>query len=123
MTGLLQTRNDALSPFAARAVQSRFISLEEAERDAIQVYYGSLTKRALVNALVALFFLFMMGYSAVNARAIAKATEFQVGGAVVLSICAAGLAYVVYDYRKKQRVFILEDSFAVERRLNSEVEL
>jgi hypothetical protein len=122
MTGLLQTGN-ASSPFATQCMQSRFISLEEAERDAIQVYYGSLTKRALVSALVVLFVLFIMGYGAVNARAIAMATEFQVGGAVVLSICAAGLAYVVYDYLRKQRVFILEGSFAVERRLSSEVEL
>ena len=122
MTGLLETRNNASSPFASRVVQSPF-SLEEAERDAIQVYYGSLTKRTLVSALVALFFLFIMGYSAVNARAIAMATEFKVAGTVLLSICAAGLAYVIYEYRRKQRVFILEDSFAVERRFSFEVEL
>jgi hypothetical protein len=123
MTGLLETGTGASSPFASRVVQSRLISLEEAERDAIQVYYGSLTKRALVSTLVGLFFLFIMGYSAVNARAIAMATEFKVAGAVLLSICAAGLAYVVYEYRRKQRVFILEDSFAVERRFSFEVEL
>ena len=123
MTGLLETGTDASSPFASRVMQSRFISLEEAERDAIQVYYGSLTKRTLVNALVVLFFLFIMGYSAVNARAIAMATEFKVAGTVLLSICVAGLAYVVYEYRRKQRVFILEDSFAVERRFSFDVEL
>jgi hypothetical protein len=123
MSGLLETGTKLSSPFASRVVQSRFVSLEEAKRDAIRVYYGSLTKRTLVSALVALFFLFIMGYSAVNARAIAMATEFQVGGAVVLSVCAAGLAYVVYEYRRKQRVFILEDSFAVERRFSFDVEL
>lgn len=46
MAGLLETETDASSPFASRVVQSRFISLEEAERDAIQVYYGSLTRRS-----------------------------------------------------------------------------
>ena len=123
MTGLLEKGTDLSSPFASRVVQSRFISLEEAERDAIQVYYGSLTRRMFVSALVALFVLFIMGYGAVNARAIAMATEFKVGGMVVLSICVLGLAYAVYEYRRKLRVFILEDSFAVERRLRFDVEL
>jgi hypothetical protein len=123
MYELLETRTDASSPFASRLVQSRFVSVEEAERDAVNVYYGSLTKRALVNALVVLLFLFIMGSSAVNARAIAMATQFKVGGAVLLSICTAGLAYVIYEYRRKQRVIILEDAFAVERRFAFEVEL
>jgi hypothetical protein len=43
-------------------------------------------------------------------------------GTVVLSICAVGLAYVIYEYRRKQRVFIFEDSFAVERRFSFDVE-
>jgi hypothetical protein len=51
------------------------------------------------------------------------ATEFRVGGTVVLSLCAVSLAYVVYEYRRKQRVFILDDSFAVERRFSFDVEL
>jgi hypothetical protein len=123
MTGLLAKGTKAPSPLGSRVVQSRFISLEEAEREAIHVYYGSLTKRTLFSALVALFFLFLMGCSAVNAHAIAMATEFRIGGAVVLSICAVVLAYVVYEYRCKRRVFILEDSFAVERRFNFDVEL
>ena len=123
MTGLLELQNDLSSPFASRVVQSRFISLQEAERDAIQVYYGSLTKRTLISALVGLFFLFVMGYGAVNAHGIAKATEFNVAGTVLLSICAVGLAYVLYEYRRKQHVFILEDSFALERRFSLDVEL
>ena len=100
MTELLQKGTD-LSPFASRVVQPQLVSLEEAERDAIQVYFGSLTKRSLVSALVALFFLFIMGYGAVNARAIAMATEFKAAGAVLLSICAAGLAYVLYEVPKE----------------------
>jgi hypothetical protein len=123
MSGLLETGADASSPFAFRAVMPRFVSLEEAERDAIQVYYGSLTKRSLTSALIAFSFLFIMGYSAANARGIAMAGEFKWGGAVVLAACALGVAYVVYDYLRKQRVFVLEDSFAVERRFSSEVEL
>ncbi len=123
MTGRLVASTVGPSPFASRGMQSRVISLDEAQRDAIQVYYGSLTKRTLVNALVFLFFLFIMGYNAVNARAIAMATEFKVAGTFLLSICAIGLAYVVYEYRRKQRVFILEDSFAVERRFSFDVEL
>jgi hypothetical protein len=123
MNELLEPGTNLSSPLASRVVQSRMVSLEEAERDAVRVYYGSLTKRTLLSALVALFFLFVMGYSAVNARAIAMATEFKVGGAVVLSISAVGLAYVIYDYRRKQRVFILEDSFAVERRFSFDVQL
>ena len=122
MTGLLETGTDA-SILAARVVQSRFISLEEAERDAIQIYYGSLTRRTLVSVLVVIFFVSIMGYSAVNARAIAMEAEFQVGGSVVLCVCAAALAWVLYEYRRKQRVFILEDSFAVERRFSFDVEL
>jgi hypothetical protein len=51
------------------------------------------------------------------------AMEFKIGGAIVLASCALVLAYVVYEYRRKQRVFILEDSFAVERRFSFEVEL
>ena len=123
MTGLLEKGTDLSSPFASRVVQPQFVSLEDAERDAIQVYFGSLTKRSLVSALVALFFLFIMGYGAVNARAIAMATEFKLAGAVLLFIFAVGLAYIVYEFRRKQRVFILEDSFAVERRLHFDVEL
>jgi hypothetical protein len=123
MTGLLEKGTDLSSPFTSRTVESRNVSLEEAERDAIQVYYGSLTRRTLVSALVALFFLFIMGYSAVNARGIAKATEFQLTGMVVLLVCVVGLAYVIYEYRRKQRFFILEDSFAVERRFSFDVEL
>jgi hypothetical protein len=102
-------------------VQSQTISLEEAQRDALQVYYGSLTKQTLIAALVALCFLFIMGYTAVSARA--GATKYKVGGAVVLAACAGGLAYVIYEYRRKQRVFILKDSFAVERRFSFDVEL
>ena len=64
-----------------------------------------------------------MGYGAVGARDIAMATEFKVAGAVLLSVCVAGAAYVVYEYRRKQRIFILQDSFAVERRFSFEVEL
>jgi hypothetical protein len=123
MNELSTTGTELVSPLAPRAVQSRFVSLEEAERDAIRVYYGSLTKRTLVSALVAFFFLFIMGYSAVNARAIAMEAEFKVGGAVVLSVCAMGVAYLIYEYRRKQRIFILEDSFAVERRFSFDVEL
>ncbi len=72
---------------------------------------------------MALSVLFTMGYNAVNARNIAMATEFKVAGAVLLAICAAALAYFVYEYRRKQRVFVLEDSFAVERRFSFDVEL
>jgi hypothetical protein len=97
--------------------------LEEAARDAIQTYYGSLTTRTLFSVLVALCFLSIMGYSAASSRAIAKAAEFRVGGMVVLSLCAVALAYVIYEYRRKQRVFILQDSFAIERRFSFEVEL
>lgn len=122
MTGVLTKDTDASSPLASRVVQSQIISLEEAERDAVQVYYGSLTTRSLVSALVALFVLFIMGYSAVHAHGFA-ATDVHVGGALVLLACAVGLAYVIYDYRSKQRVFILEDSFALERRFRLDVEL
>ena len=114
---------NASSRFASPGMPSRLVSLGEAEHDAIQVFYGSLTKRTLVSVLVTLFLLFIMGYGAVNARSIAKANEFHVAGTVLLSICVAGLAYVVYEYRRKQRIFILEDSFAVERRFSFDVEL
>ena len=123
MPELLETKPNLSSPPAPRVVQPRLVSLQEAERDAVQIYYGSLTKQSLINALVALFFLFVMGYSAANAHGIAMATEFKIGGAVVLAICTAGLAFVVYEYRRKQRIFILEDAFAVERRFSFDVEL
>ncbi len=118
MTELLNT--DAS---ASQTVQSRFVPLEEAEGDASRVYYGSLTTRTLVSVIVVLCFIGLMGYSAVNARGIARATELRVGGTVVLSICAIGLAYTIYEYRRKQRVFILDDCFAVERRFSFDVEL
>jgi hypothetical protein len=102
-------------------VQPRFVSLEEAQRDAVQVYYASLTRRSLVSALVAFLFLSIMGFNAVNSRTMEP--EFKVGGAVVLAVCALGVAYVVYEYRRKQRIFILKDSFAVERRFSFDVEL
>src|SRR5690349_15172339 len=107
MTGLSETETNLPSPFASRAVQSQTVSLEEAERDAVQVYYGSLTKQALVSVLVTIFFLFIMGYTAVSDR---KAeTKYKLGGAAVLTVCAAGLAFAIYEYRRKQRVFILND--------------
>jgi hypothetical protein len=117
MTALLEARTEASSPFTSRVVQSQFISLEEAERDAVQVYYASLTKRSFVSALMGLFFLFIMGQSAVHAA------DSKVAGTVLLSLCAVGLAYVVYEFRRKQRVFVLEDAFAVEKRFGFEVEL
>jgi hypothetical protein len=123
MTGLLRIETDSSFPIVARVVQSQFVALEDAEREAIQIYYRSLTKQTLVRTLVTLFLLFVMGYSAVNARAIAMAAEFKEVGTVLLAICAAGLAYTVYEFRRKQRIFILEDSFAVEWRFSSEVEL
>jgi hypothetical protein len=123
MAELLETRTTAASPFASREVQSRFTSLEEARHDAIKVYYGSLTGRTLICVLVALFFLSIMGSSAVNARGIAMAGEIRTAGTVILCICAAALAYVVYEYRRKQHVFIFEDSFALERRFRFDVEL
>jgi hypothetical protein len=122
MPGLLETGASLSSPFASRAVQPRDVSLEDAERDAIRVYYGRLTTQSLVIALMALFFLFIIGYTAASIHP-GKAADFRVGGWVVLFGCAAALAYLVYDYRRKQRVFILEDSFAVERRFSSDVEL
>ena len=42
---------------------------------------------------------------------------------VILCICAAVLAYAIYEYRRKQHIFILEDSFAIERRFRFDVEL
>ncbi len=123
MNGLLETQTNPSSPFASRVVQSRFISLEEAERDAIRVYHGSLTRRTLASALMALSVLFTMGYSAFNARNIAMVTEFKLAGAVLLAICALAVAYLIYEYRRKQRVFVLEDSFGVERRFSFDVEL
>lgn len=122
MTGLLETGINASSPLASRDIHSQFVSLEEAESDATQVFYGSLTKRTLASVLVALFFLFIMGYAAVNARA-AIATESRVAGAALLFISVIGAFYIVYEYRRKQRVFVLPDSFAVERRFGFEVEL
>ena len=68
MTGLLQIETDSSFPIASRVVQSQFVSLEEAERDAIHICYRSLTKQTLVRTLVTLFLLFVMGYNAVNAR-------------------------------------------------------
>ena len=121
MTALLTSESPA--PFASQVIQSQTVSLEEAQGDAIHVYYGSLSRRTFISVLIALLFLFIMGYSTVNARSIAMATEFKVGGTVVLSICSAGLAYVVYEYRRTQRIFILEDAFAVEGRFSFEVEL
>jgi hypothetical protein len=123
MAGLLEIRTDLSPPFASRVVESRSISLDEADQDAIQVYYGSLTKRTLVSLLVVFFFLFIMGYTAAGARAVANPTEFRVAGTILLSICVVGLAYAVYEYLRKLRVFILEDAFAVERRLRLDVEL
>jgi hypothetical protein len=121
---LLSEREAALeSPLAKRAVRSQFVSLDEVERDAVRVYYSSLTKRALISCLVVLIFPAIMGYGAVQAGGIAMAPQFNVGGAAVLSVCALVLAYLIYDYRRKQRIFILEDAFAVERRFRLEVEL
>jgi hypothetical protein len=120
---LLEREAGAASPFAKREVQSRFTSLEEAGQDAVKVYYGSLTKRTLVSVCGAVFFLSIMGYNALFAGGIAMAGEVRAGGIAVLCICAAALAYVVYEYRRKQHVFVLEDSFAVERRFRFDVEL
>jgi hypothetical protein len=123
MAGLVETETGPSSPFASREVQSQFTSLEEARHDAVHVYYGSLTRRTLVTVVVALLFLFIMGYNALGARGIAMAGEIKTAGTVILCICAAILAYVVYEYRRKQHVFILKDSFAVERRFRFDVEL
>jgi hypothetical protein len=123
MSGLLDTETVTSSPFPSRDVQSQFTSLEEARHDAIKVFYGSLTRRTLVSVLVALCFLAIMGTSAAGARGIAMAGEIKTAGTVILCICAAVLAYVVYEYRRKQHVFILKDSFAIERRFRFDIEL
>jgi hypothetical protein len=123
MPGLLETGANLSSPFASRAVQSRNVSLEDAERDAIQVYYGRLRTQTLVNALMALCFLSILGVAVACIRPVGNAPDVRLGGWVVLYCCAAALAYLVYEYRRKERVFLLEDSFAVERRFSSDVEL
>jgi hypothetical protein len=51
------------------------------------------------------------------------AGEIKVAGTVILCICAAVLAYTIYEYRRKHHVFVLEDSFALERRFRFDVEL
>ena len=75
-----------------------------------------MTRRTLVSVLVALFFLSIMGTSAAGARGIAMAGEVKTAGIAILCICGAVLAYAIYEYRRKQHVFVLEDSFAIERR-------
>lgn len=121
MIGVAETETSLSSPFASRAVQSQTISLEEAQRDAIQIYYGSLTNQIFISAFVAAFFLFIMGYAVLSTRA--GAANHKVMAAVGLSVCAAGFALVIFEYRRKQRVFILRDSFALERRFSFDVEL
>ena len=123
MAGMLERETGAASLFDGREVQSRFTSLEEARSEAVHVYYGSLTRRSLASAIVGLFFLAMMGYNALDARGVAMMGEIKTAGAVILCVCAAGLAYFVYEYRRKQHVFVLADSFAVERRFRFDVEL
>jgi hypothetical protein len=123
MTGLRDTATGPSSPFAAREVRSEFTSLEEARQEAVKVFHGSLTRRTLVTVVVALLFLAIMGYNAVGAHGIAMAGEIKTAGAVILCLCAAALAYVVYEYRRKQHIFILKDSFAIERRFRFDVEL
>ena len=105
-----------------RAVQSQFTSLEEAEHDAIQVYHGSLTRRTLVSVLIVLFFISIMGTAPLT-YAGPQRRVVQAAGVAILCICAAVLAFVDYEYRRKQHVFILEDAFAVERRFRFDVEL
>jgi hypothetical protein len=115
MTGLVATETGA-SPFATRVVQPKLVSLEEAQRGAIKVYYSGLTKQTIIGALVGLLFLFIVGSNALG-------TEHKVAGAAVLAICLAGLVYLVYEYRRKPRTFILEDGFAVEQRFGFDVEV
>ena len=71
MNGQVVTGTDASSPCASRIIEPRYSSLEEVGRGSVQVYYGRLTKRTLLIALVFLFVLAIMGYNAFNARAIA----------------------------------------------------
>lgn len=121
MSGLIDAETSLSSPLASRPVQSETVSLEEAQREALHVYCGSMKTQTLVCTLVAIFFLFIIGYNAAIARN--ASTQVKLGGAAVLVGCAAALAYVIYEYKRKQRVFILKDSFGVEQRFSFDVEL
>lgn len=123
MTAPLETDIESSSPLASRAIQSELVSLEEAQHDAVHVFYSSLTRKSLTSALVAFALLAIIGYTAASARPGAITTQSRVAGAVILAICAAGVAYFVYDFRRKQRIFVLEDAFAIERSSRFEVEL
>ena len=122
MTDLLELGTAASSPFAQRVVQSRFVSVEEAERDSVKVYHASRSKRKSAGDLAILFVMFMVGYSLLINRT-PKGMDFNSFGAGLILTSAAGIAFVVYEHRRKKRVFILEDSLAIERRFSSEVEL
>jgi hypothetical protein len=123
MSAPLETGIQLSSPLASRTIQPELVSLAEAQRDAVAVFYGSLTRKSLTSALVAFALLAIIGYTAASARPGAITTESRVAGAVILAACVAGVAYVLYDFRRKQRIFILEDSFAIERWFGFEVEL
>ena len=112
MTDLLEFGTAASSPMTQRVMQSRFVSVDDAEADSAKIYHGSFSKRKAAAALVALAVLFMIGSS----------TPKAVTGGGLMLLSAAGFAFVVYELRRKQRVFILDDSFAIERRFSSEVE-
>src|SRR5262245_29182571 len=108
MPELMEMGTTLSSPFAFRVVQPRIVSLQEAENDAIQTYYGSLTWQTLFSGLVAMIFIAIMGYNAVNDHSVDNTLAHRVAGYLVLIGCAAGLAYVIYEYRRKQRILILE---------------
>ena len=122
MTDLLELPTAASSPLTQRVMQPRFVSVDEALRDSVKVYHGFYSKRKFAGDLVVLVLLFMAGYSLLINRT-PKGTDFNVTGAGLMLVSAAGIAYVVYELRRKKRIFILEDALAIERRFSSEVEL
>jgi len=115
MTELLELGTAASSPLTHRVIQSRFASVDDAVGDSIKIYHGGCSKRMAGGALLALVVLFFAGYNLLHVH--------SMRGAGLMLIGATGIAYVVYELRRNKRVFILDDSFAMERRFRSEVEL
>jgi len=123
MTELLELGTVASSPLTQRVMQPRFVSVDDALRDSVQVFHGRCSKRLAAGALLALILMFMTGFSLLSVHGIARATDFKLTGAGLMLVSVTGIAYVVYELMRNQRVFILEDSFGIERRFSSEVEL
>jgi hypothetical protein len=97
--------------------------LDDAQQAAEIVYYGRTSRRKLIAVVVALFWLLMVASAVPGLAGPQERTRFRLARAVLMTIGVAGITAVGYEWRRKSRLFVFDDGFALQRLFTREVEV